>query len=139
MLSRILGVCETVATITGTAQGVDWVYQTAWPYVEPLFQSGLFCPERFWWDSLASPVQRGESLNDIQSNLRAVLAQLRTDDKHIEDLLTRHSERDRERIVDAYDKVVAEIRTKYPDLANAASGVSPSVQPRRGTRSGRSL
>jgi len=68
-----------------------------------------------------------------------VLAQLRNGEKHIEDLLARHSERDRERILDAYAQVVAEIRTKYPDLANAASGVSPSVQPRRVTRSSRSL
>ena len=128
---KILGVCEPVATITGTAQGVVWVYQTLWPHIEPLVQAGLFSPERFWWDNLAQPVQRGESPADIQSNLRAVLTQLRKDQKHIEDLLARHSGRDRERILNAYAKVRAAIRAKYPELTNAVSGVAlPSVQPR---------
>ncbi len=124
MWSKIFGVCSTIATIARTAEGVVWIYQHAWPYIEPVWQSGLYCPERFWWDSLALPFQRGESPAEIQSNLKAVLAQMRTDEKSIEDRLARHSEHDRERIADAYAKVLSEIRTHYSDLANAASGVA---------------
>jgi hypothetical protein len=99
------------------------VYQSAWPVIEPLWQSGVFCPERFWWDNLAYPVQKGDSTANIQSNLEAVLTQLRKDQQRSEGLLARHSEGDRQRIVDAYDKVLAKIRRKYPDLAKSAIGV----------------
>jgi hypothetical protein len=124
MLSKILGVCGAIETIAKTAEGVVWIYQHAWPYIEPVWQSGWYCPERFWWDSLALPVQRGESAAEIHSNLKAVLAQMRTDNKGIEDRLARHSERERERIADAYSKVLSEIRTHYSDLADAASGIA---------------
>ena len=118
---KILGVLATVTTITDTAQGLAWVYQNAWPYIEPLVQSGVFSPERFWWDNLAHPVQRGDAPADIQSNLKTVLAQLRKDQQHIEQILANHSERDRQRILDAYAQVLAEIRKQYPDLAEEVS------------------
>lgn len=121
MWSTILKVCGAVSTIAETAGGVHWIYQHAWPYIEPVWQSGLYCPERFWWDSLALPVQKGESPAEIQSNLKVVLAQMRRDEKSIEDKLARHSEHDRERIADAYAKVLSEIRTHYSDLANPQS------------------
>ena len=124
ILNKVYGVCGVIATITGAAQGVAWVHQTAWPYIDPLWQSGLFCPERFWWDNLAYPVQRGDSTADIPSNLKAVLAQLRKDEERSKELLARHSERDRQRIVDAYDKVLAEIRRSYPTLAKSPPGAA---------------
>lgn len=124
MLSEIVRVCGTIADIAGTAGGVAWIYQHAWPYIEPIWHSGWYCPERFWWDSLALPVRGGESSAKIHEHLEAVLAQMRTDTKHIEDRLARHSERERERIADAYSKVLSEIRGSYPDLANAASGIA---------------
>ena len=71
------------------------------PFIKPIFDGGLFCPESFWWDNLAYPVERGQSLDDIHSHLKTAIAQVRKDEKRTEDLLTRHSERDRERIVDA--------------------------------------
>ena len=124
MWTNIRAVCKTVVTITETAGGVVWVYQNAWPYIEPLWSSGFFCPERFWWDSLAGPVQRGESPADIPSNLKAVLAEMSRDEKRIEENLAHHSDKDRERIVTAYSNVLAQIRLHYPDLVNEASGAA---------------
>lgn len=118
LLSKALGVCNTIATIAGAADGVSWVYQHAWPLVEPIFHAGLFCPERFWWDGLALPMQRGESPATIQSHLEEALATLRADRERIEGWLTQYSEIDRQRISDAYDKVLAAVHTKYPHLSS---------------------
>lgn len=81
----------------------------------------VFSHERFWWDNLAQPIQTGESPASIQANFKAVLAQLRKDQQHIEQILANDSERDRHRILDAYAQVPAEIRKQYPDLAKEAS------------------
>ncbi|HJR58436.1 MAG TPA: hypothetical protein VJ813_03520 [Vicinamibacterales bacterium] len=107
--------------IAGTAEGLQWVYRHAWPYIEPLWLSGLYCPERFWWDSLAYPIQSKKAPAEIHSMLKVVLAQMRRDES-VEVKLASHSEHDRERIAEAYAKVVSEIRMHYPDLANPASG-----------------
>jgi molybdenum-dependent DNA-binding transcriptional regulator ModE len=117
----ILKVCTTIATIAEGAQGIQWIYQHAWPYIEKLVQSGLYSPETFWWDSLAAPYQRRESTTQIHSKLERMLRQMRGNEKGIEDRLARHSESDRARIADAYAKVLSEIRMHYPHLANAAS------------------
>lgn len=114
LVSKVLKVCGTIADIAGAAQGVSWVYQHAWPLVESIWQEGLFCPESFWWDSLALPMRRGESPAQIQSHLAEALARLRADRERIEERLTHYSESDRQRISDAYDKVSATVHTQYP-------------------------
>ena len=116
-MNKIYRVCGAIGTITAAPQGVEWVYQTAWPYIESLWQSGQFCPERFWWDNLAYPIRHGGSTADIPSNLKAVLKQLRNDEKRIEALLAGLTDAERRRIDDAYDKVQAEIRRGYPNLS----------------------
>src|SRR4051794_39423232 len=105
LVSKALAVCETIATIGGAAEGVSWIYQHAWPFVEPIWHAGLFCPERFWWDSLALPVQRGESPAQIQLHLKEALASLGADRVRVEEWLSQYSEDDRQRISDAYDNV----------------------------------
>jgi hypothetical protein len=118
LLNKALAVCETIATIAGAADGVSWVYQHAWPLVEPIWQAGLFCPERFWWDSLASPMQRGESPAKVQSHLEEALATVRADRERIEGWLTQYSATDRQRISEAYDKILAAVHTEYPHLSS---------------------
>lgn len=118
LLSKALKVCGTIANIAGAAEGVGWVYQHTWPLVESIWQAGLFCPESFWWDSLALPMQRGESPAQIQSHLEEALARLRADRERIEELLTHYSESDRQRISDAYDKVLATVHIQYPHLSS---------------------
>lgn len=59
-----------------------------------------------------------------------MLAQLRKDEKRNEAILAGHSERDRQRILDAYDEVIAEIRRSYPKLAKSAL-VPPNVTSER--------
>jgi hypothetical protein len=118
LLKKVLRACTTITTIANAAASIHWIYQPAWPVVEPLFQSGLFCPESFWWDSLAKPVQRGESPTQIKSHLEQALQTLRTD-QHIERRLAQYSDSDRQRISDAYDKILLAIHTQYPHLASS--------------------
>jgi len=118
LMGKALAVCETIATIAGAAGGVSWIYQHAWPFVEPIWHAGRFCPERFWWDSLALPMQRGESPVQIHAHLDEALATLRADQDHIEEWLTQHSESDRQRISDAYDRVLASVHAQYPHLSS---------------------
>ncbi len=120
ILSRILTVCEAITKIAGTAEGIHWAFQHAWPHIEPIWHSGLFCPESFWWDSLALPItiQTLESPAEIHSKLEVVLKQMRGDEKRIEERLGGYSDADRERVAGAYDKVYSEIRKHYPSLAN---------------------
>ena len=122
VLSKIYKVCTVIADIGGKAQGIQWIYETAWPIVQPLFDNGLFCPESFWWDSLARPVQQGETAAKIQSKLRRELAKLRTDEKRIEERLAHHRPRDLERIAGAYSRLWTTIHADYPQLGNTASG-----------------
>ncbi len=114
LFSRVLKVCGHVATITGTVEGVHWVFQHLWPHMEPIWQSGSFCPESFWWDNLALPIRRRESTAEIHSKLEVVLEQMRGDKRRIEELLGGYSDADRERLANAYDKVLSEIRAHYP-------------------------
>jgi hypothetical protein len=118
LLTKALALCNTIAAIAGAADGVSWAYQHAWPLVEPIWRDGLFCPESFWWDSLASPMQRGESPAEVQSHLREALATLRADRERIEGWLAQYSETDRQRISDAYDKVLTAVHAEYPHLSS---------------------
>jgi hypothetical protein len=117
LLKKVLTICKTITTITTTAQSIHWIYQHAWPVVEPFFHSGLFCPERFWWDSFVLPVKRGESPTQIKSHLEQALQELRADHQNIERRLSRYSDGDRQRISDAYDKILLALHTQYPHLA----------------------
>ena len=122
VISKIYKVCTVIADIGGKAQGIQWIYETAWPFVQPLFDQGLFCPESFWWDSLAHPVQKGESAAEIRSKLRRELAKLRTDEERIEERLAHHRPRELDLIANAYSNVWTAIRAEYPHLGNTAWG-----------------
>jgi len=116
LLSKALTVCTTITTIAKAAEGVHWIYQHAWPFIEPCFHKGHFCPERFWWDSLALPMRRGESPTQIKSHLDEALEALLADRERLEKWLTEHSESDRQRISDAYDKILSAVHKQYPNL-----------------------
>jgi hypothetical protein len=53
---------------------------------------------------------------EIQSHLKEALAILGADRLRIEDWLTQHSEDERQRISDAYDSILAALRSQYPHL-----------------------
>src|SRR6266511_4236435 len=74
----ILKVCGAIVTISETAQGVEWIYQHAWPYMEVLWNLHKYTPEKFWWDSLALPKKQGETAAEIHSKLEATLKQMRS-------------------------------------------------------------
>lgn len=116
---RAFTVCETIATISGTAEGLHWVFQHSWPHIEPIWQSGLFCPENFWWDSLALPIRQRESHAEIHSKLEVALERMRKDRARIEKTLNGYSDANRKRVAEAYDKVVSELPARYRNLANA--------------------
>ncbi len=119
LLSKILTACTTIATIAQAAEGVQWIYQHAWPLIEPLLHSGLFSPERFWWDSFAQPMSEGESPAKIKLRLEEVLGALWADREYIERRLAEYSESDRQRISDAYDKMLSAVHVQYPDLVSS--------------------
>ena len=121
LFRKALTVCTTITTIAQAAEGVQWIYQHAWPLIEPILQSGLFSPERFWGDSFAQPMSVGESPAKIRLRLEKALGSIRADQEHIERLLAGYSESDRQRISDTYDKILSAIHIQYPDL------VSPNV------------
>jgi hypothetical protein len=108
-------VMTAIVLIGETGEKVQWIYQHAWPHIQPLFQQGYFCPETFWWDNLALPYQRGEPPADIHSKLEAELERLCTEGEP--GRLVGSSESERKQIASAYAKVLFEIRRDYPNQA----------------------
>jgi hypothetical protein len=116
LLNKVLAVCGAITAIAKATEGVQWIYDNAWPLIEPLLPAGLFSPEYFWWDSFVQPVRAGKSPAKIVLHLEKTLGELRADREHIERRLAGYSESDRQRISDTYDKILSEIHIKYPNL-----------------------
>ena len=119
LLNKVLTVCGAITTIANTAEGVHWVYEHAWPLIQPIYQSGLFCPEQFWWHGLAQPVEAGELPIRIKARLGKTLDSLRANQERIQKQLAHDSGSNRERISEAYGQVLSALREKYPHVISA--------------------
>lgn len=122
LLKKIISVCQTVTTIAGTAEAVHWVYQHAWPHIQPIFDANLFCPEHFWWDGVAAPAQGDRPIKNAPDDLKKALKEMQDRRTTIErEVLSNYSPEQRERIADAYERVLSEIREHYPNLVGLDS------------------
>jgi hypothetical protein len=99
---------------TGTARGLLWIYEKAGPYFEPLWGSGLFSPERFWFHGVEAT--KGQPPEVVAAALdEAIKDVLNRRDYSIGEL-SAYSDEQRQRISDAYDTIVSNLRKDYPEI-----------------------
>jgi hypothetical protein len=106
-------ICGGVIKIAAAGKGVEWIVHTLLPIAKDLWEAGLFCPERFWYDGVqATQGQPPEVVvPTLDERLKDVLS--RRDDSIRE--LSEYSNEQRQRINAAYEAILLNIQRDYPN------------------------
>jgi hypothetical protein len=105
LFHKALIICGHISAIAGTAQGLVWVLEKAIPHIQPLLDSGLFCPERFWHDGVqAKEVALDEAIEEVQSRRVYIIREL-----------SDYTDEQRQRISAAYDAILSNIQKDHPN------------------------
>lgn len=114
---KIKVTCEAITLITGTAQGVVWLYQVAAPHMLPLWLA--VSPERFWQNGVAT--FQGSPPNVVRRELERALHDVIEHHERLEQKLASLPDSEREKVSSAYDDLIVKIEQDYPDALQTAS------------------
>jgi len=114
---KIKVACEAITLITGTAQGVVWLYQVAAPHMLPIWLA--VSPERFWQDGVAA--FQGRPAEVVHRELKRALRDVIKRHEYLEQKLAGLPDSEREKISAAYDDLIAKIEQDYPGALQTAS------------------
>ena len=112
LFDKVMKVCGYIANIAGTAGGIYWIYQQAEPYIQPLMNSELFSPERFWFHGVK--LTKGQPPEVVAPALEEAIKDVLSRREYIIKELSGYSNEQRQQISTAYDAILSNIQKYRP-------------------------
>jgi Annexin len=113
LFTKVFDVIKIIATITTLGRGLTWVYENAVPIIQPLLDADLFSPERFWYHGVQHT--KGQPPEAVAAALDEAIKDVLSRRDDIIRLLSTYSDEERQRISDAYDAILSNLRKDYPN------------------------
>jgi hypothetical protein len=113
LFTKVMDVCGVIATLAGTAQGLQWIYQNAEPLVQILLNLHWFSPERFWLDGVR--LTKGEPPEVVARALDEAIRDIQSRRDDIIEVLSGYSNEQRQTIRHAYDVILLNIQKDHPN------------------------